>query len=46
MQEAESQTRALFRRGKRAGEAAPIEIAGQIKIPDLHGCEKRNQQIP
>lgn len=39
MQEAESQTRALFRRGKRAGEAAPIERAGQIKIRDLHGCE-------
>ena len=40
MQEAESQTRALFRQGERAGEAAPIERAGQVEIRDLHGCKE------
>ena len=40
MQEAESQTWALFRQGERAGETAPIERAGQVEIRDLHGCEK------
>ena len=46
MQEAESQTRALFRQGERAGEAASFERAGQVEIRDIHGCEKRNRQIP
>ena len=46
MQEAESQTRALFRWWKRTGKAAPTERAGQVEIRDLHGCEERNRQIP
>jgi len=40
MQEAESQTWALFRWWERACEDAPIERAGQVEIRDLHGCEE------
>jgi len=40
MQEAESQTRALFRWWERTGKAAPLERAGQIEIRDLQRCKE------